>query len=254
VEKPFKPNIKITKSNDFFEAYMPPYFLRLSFCLPTLFFTIPILSVFCLVLVGGLSISLFLLIKDIYFRPNKIIIILKSLFSIPLYQLVLSVFSLLISIPICVLFAWLSTSLLFYMIDLVFSPPLTKRYLRISEGRVVLTRDSIWQKNKVVSSFSIEEISKIILIREHFYEDDGSRSKKEAKLEIIIESELTEKQRLNIKKIHGNDTLIQKIDKTIIEFDNAYRHNADRANAELAWLAYEISEWLDKPLTIVEPS
>jgi hypothetical protein len=253
VEKPFNPNIKITKSNDFFEAYMPPYFLRLSFYLPALFFTIPILSIFSLFLVGGLSISLFLLIKDIYFRPNKIIIILKSLFS-NLFRLVFSVISLLIFIPIYVLFAWLSTYFLFYTIDLIISPPLTKRYLRISEGRVVLTKKNIWQKTKVVSSFLIEEISMIVLTREHFYEDDGSKRKKEAKLEIIVKSELTEKQRLNIQKNSGNDTLIQTIDKSIIEFDNAERHNADKANAELAWLAYEISEWLDKPLTIVEPS
>ena len=145
---------------------------------------------------------------------------------------------------------------LFWVIDLTLFTPITKRYLRISENRIVLSRIFVWQKKRslIVPSGLIEEISKLILTREHFYDDDGSTKKREAKLEIIIESQIPEKQRPNPQKHHINATFIQEIDKRIIEFNNEYKANAELANAELAWLAYEISEWLDKPLTIVEPN
>jgi hypothetical protein len=211
VEKPFKTNIKITKSHDLFEVYIPQYFLSLSHYLGALF------GVSILILTGCFFIGIPLwLIQDAYLHPNKINILGALLF--------LLIFALIIAIYIACVFS---------VIDLIIYPQLIKRYLRITEGKITLTKAFIWQKaTTFISSVSIQQISRIILTREHFYEDnEGDKLKRQARLEIILTGEIT-----------------------VIKFDNEDRQNALKTNAELAWLAYEVSEWLDKPLTIVEPS
>lgn len=236
MEKPFNSSIQVTKSQDFFEAYMPRYFMRSSSYSGAFFGALIMLPIALFSIAGSYS-GFFLIFKD----GVRLSFILMTLFFLTVF--------------------FLSILYIYSMMVLTIHPMLTKRYLRISGGQILLAKAFIWQnRNKVVCSFQIEEIYKIFFAREHFYKNnDGDREKREANLTISFASRITEEQRLKLSKftllkVFYDENNVARLFKKFIIFDNENRRDAVKANAELAWLAYEISEWLDKPLTILEPA
>jgi hypothetical protein len=101
-----------------------------------------------------------------------------------------------------------------------------KTYFRIDRHEISLIKTLFGQKVSRKRPEPKNEISKLIFTREHFYCDsDGDRVNQPADLKIEIGAK---------------------------SFQLGGVQSGIEHEAEIEWLAFEISEWLDQPLTIIE--
>jgi hypothetical protein len=101
-----------------------------------------------------------------------------------------------------------------------------KTYLRIDRHQISLVKTLFDRKVSRQRLAPRREIHKLVFTRKHFYRDaDGDRVESAAELKFEI----------------GTQSIVLGGTGGGIEHE-----------AEVEWLAYEIGEWLDKPLTIIE--
>jgi hypothetical protein len=107
-----------------------------------------------------------------------------------------------------------------------------KTYLRIDRHEISLTKTIFGVQVSRQKPQPKREITKLIFTREHFYRDaEGGRVNRPAALKLEIGAKSIE--------LGGRQGDIQ---------------GGIESEAEMEWLAFEVSEWLDKPLKIIEPS
>ncbi len=188
--KPFDTKIQITKSGDFFDAYIPPIGAN-----PVILSA----SIFPAIL-SGFS------IWNWNANQSTSLINISSWFLLPSF----------VGIG---LFAYIWLSILF-----------VKTYLRIDRHEISLTKTLFGQKISRQPPAPKREITKIIFTHEHtvyFGTGFGVGQRQ-------IPAEL---------KLHVGTISI-----------SVGGNKGDIKNeVEVEWLASEVSEWLDKPLTVVEP-
>ncbi len=101
-----------------------------------------------------------------------------------------------------------------------------KTHFRIDQYEVSLIKTLFGQKVSRKNPESKCEITKLVFTREHFYLDsDGDRVNQPADLKVEIGTK---------------------------SFQLGGVQSGIKQEAEIEWLAFEVSEWLDQPLTIIE--
>ncbi len=190
--KPVDPIVQITKSEDFFEAYIPPFGFHLeSFC--------SIAETICVTVMLGFI----------------------SLISLMLALYEISLLWRIISALIFLLLGVFGAYLIYCQIFILFG----KTYLRIDRSEISLKKTLFDRKVSHEGLVPQQEITKIIFTCGHWKPTAQGATFKPAELKFEI----------------GQRSIVLGGDVGFIQHQ-----------AEFEWLADEVSEWLDKPLTIIK--
>jgi hypothetical protein len=185
--KPFGTKIQLTKSGDFFEAYIPPVGFH-----PAILVVAPF-AVFW----NGFIAIWTLMAAQVPFPGN----ILAMMFSLPFWAVG----------------GFLAYACLFILCG--------KTYFRIDRHEISFVKTLFGQKVSRELPEPKREVTKLIFTRQHPSRNNSEDTPAALKIEIGAKS-------FQIGGVQGG-----------IE-----------SEAEVEWLAYEVGEWLDKPLTIIENS
>jgi hypothetical protein len=179
--KPFGTKIQLTKSGEFFEAYIPPFGFH---------FSILFIAPFAIFWNGGIAVWT-LMASQIPFPIN--------------------IFFMLFSLPFWAAGGFLAYTCLFILFG--------KTYFRIDRHEISLTKTLFGLKVSRQTPLPKRQITQIVFTQQHSEAEGAAALKFEAGTQSIA--------------IGGAGGGIQH-------------------EAEVEWLAYETSEWLDKPLIIIE--